>query len=77
MNATTATTAVNGSKLLAECTYDRRLCAAIISTRPDWQELLDSIMMPQQRRNVVAVVVAIREALGQDSDYAREITQGQ
>ena len=74
MNATISAT-VNGSKLLEACNYDRRLCAAIIATRDDWQELLDSIIQPQQSRNV-AVVAAIREALGLEADHAIEICQG-
>jgi len=69
------TTAPNGLALLKACDYNRHICAALIATRDDWQELLDSI--PEQpRKNVAAVVWQIREAFGLDADYAREITQG-
>ena len=74
MSATITTTAVNGSKLLEACGYDRRLAAIVICAQPDSEqkELLDSIT-PALRRNVAAAVAEIKEALGQDSGYAREI----
>lgn len=77
MSATATVTAVNGSALMEACGYDRRLCASIIATRADWRQLLDSIIQPQQRRNVAHVVYGIREALGLEADYAREITRGE
>jgi hypothetical protein len=68
---------VSGSKLMEACGFDRRLCASIIAVRADWRQLLDSIIQPQQRRNVAAVVWQIREGLGQDAEYAREIAQSE
>jgi hypothetical protein len=69
--------AVSGSKLLAACNFDRRLCGAVIASQDNWQELLRTISTKQLRRNVAIIVWQIREALGKDFDYAREITQGE
>jgi hypothetical protein len=69
---------VSGSKLLAVCGYDHRLCGAVIALQEDsWKELLQTVGAEQLRRNVAMVVGQIREALGKDFDYAKEITQGQ
>jgi hypothetical protein len=57
--------------------FDYRLTGAIIAQLSDWRALLDSIPGSQQRRNVAHVVWQIREALGKDFDYAKEITQGE
>jgi hypothetical protein len=76
MSASTTTTAVNGSQLLEACNFDRIICASIISTRDDWQELLDSITSPGLRKNVAAAVYAIRQALGLEAGYALNICQG-
>ena len=56
--------------------FDGHLCAVLIATREDWQELLDSIPQSHLRRNVAAVVWGIREALGLEADHAIEICQG-
>jgi hypothetical protein len=75
-SATTATTtSPNGSKLLAATNYDRHICAAIIAARDDWEELLDSIVMPQQRRNVAYVVLQIRQALGLEAVHALDLSR--
>jgi hypothetical protein len=77
MSTMTAMSAVNGSKLLEACNYDRRLCGAVIASEEDnWKELLESISTSQMRRNVAIIVWQIREALGKDFDYAKEIAQG-
>jgi hypothetical protein len=76
MSATTITTPANGLKLLEALNYDRHLCGLAMGTRDDWQELLDSIPAPQQRRNVAAVVYEIRQALGLEAAYALDICQG-
>lgn len=72
----TITSEANGLKLLEAVDFNRYICASLIATRKDWQELLDSIP-GQSRRNVAAIVWQIREALGQEAEYAREITQGE
>jgi hypothetical protein len=77
---TTATTpAVDGSKLLAICNYDHRLCGALIASQDDnWQELLKTIGTGHLQRNVASIVWQVREALGkEDFDYAREISSGE
>jgi hypothetical protein len=77
MSAMTATTtAVNGSKLLEACGFDRRLCAAIIAGQDNWEELLRTISTKQLQRNVAIIVWQIREALGKDSARAKDIAQG-
>ncbi len=72
MSATTSSTA--GLKLLEAVKFDYRLTAVIIISRPDseQEELLDSIPMSNQRRNVAAIVAAIRSSLGMDASYALE-----
>jgi hypothetical protein len=77
MSASTTTTAVNGSRLLQACNFDRIICASIIATRDDWQELLDSITSPGLRKNVAAAVYEIRQALGLEADHALDIWQGE
>ena len=72
----TATATANGLKLLEACNYDNRLCGAIIATRKDWPELLDSIPTPNLRKHVASVVWGIREALRLDAAYALDICQG-
>ena len=74
MSATTTTMpTANGSKLLAAVNYDRHICASIIATRDDWEELLDSITAPDLRRNVAHVVWGIRDALGLEADHAFDL----
>ena len=73
MSAITTTTPVSGLKLLEACNFNRHICASIIATRDDWPELLNSIPSGPSRKNVAVVVAEIREALGQDSGYARQI----
>jgi hypothetical protein len=74
---TTTAKALNGLKLLEACNYDRYLCAALIALQEDnWKELLDSIPVPGQRRNVAAAVFGIRQALDLEADYARVVFQG-
>ena len=67
---------VSGAKLLAALSYDHRLCGIVIAGQGNWQELLESVGPGQLQRNVASVVWQIREALGKEADYAREITQG-
>ena len=74
--ATATTPQVSGAKLVEACGYDHKLCGAFIAPRKDWQELLDSIPQPVTRRNVAAVILGIREALGLDALHALEICQG-
>jgi hypothetical protein len=69
------TTAANGLRLLEVLKFDTNLCASIIATRDDCQELLDSIPSPNLRKNVASVVWGIRRALGLDADYALSIFQ--
>jgi hypothetical protein len=59
------TTPTNGSKVLEAVKFDCRLRAAIIVSRPasEQEELLNSIVAPNLRRNVAHVVLQIREAL--------------
>jgi hypothetical protein len=78
MSASTTVTA-HGLNLLEACNYDRRLCGAMIALQKEnvQKELLDSIPAGPSRRNVAVAVWQIREALGQDAAYAREITQGE
>jgi hypothetical protein len=75
MSAAT-TPVVNGQALIEICGFDRRLCAVLIATLDNWREILDSIRVPDQRKGVAAVVWQIREALGLEADYAREISSG-
>jgi hypothetical protein len=77
MSATT-TTPASGSKLLEAVKFDRHFCAAIIVSRPDseQEELLNSIVAPNLRRNVAAAVAAIRQSLGLQSDYALGVSRG-
>ena len=75
MSATITTTAANGLKLLEAVNFDRYLFASIVSTRDDWQEMLDSIPTSDLRRNMAGAVLGIREALGLEADFAREICQ--
>ena len=72
-SAITTTPAVDSLKLLEAVKFDRHLCGTLIATRDDWQEILDS-MPVNQRRNVAAVVVAIRSSLGMEADY--DVCQG-
>ena len=41
------------------------------------KELLSTIGASHMKRNVALVVWQVREALGKDFDYAKEIAQGQ
>jgi hypothetical protein len=66
----TITTAPNGLRLLEAVKFDCNLCAALIATRDDWQELLDSLPSPNLRKNVAVGVGGIREALGLEAAYA-------
>ena len=75
MSPTFTTTAANGLRLLEAVNYDRYLCGALIATRDDWQEMLDSIPTPDLRRNVAGVVWGIREALGLEATHALDICQ--
>jgi hypothetical protein len=72
----TITTPVSGLGLLEAVGFNRHVAAAIIATRDDWKEILDSIPVAHQRRNVAHVVWGIREALGLEADHAIEICQG-
>lgn len=76
MNAAMTTTTVNGLRLLEACGYDRRLCAVLIATRDDWQEVLDSIPTPELRRPVAATVFEIRASFGLPADHALDVVQG-
>jgi hypothetical protein len=76
MSATTTAVNVNGLKLMEAAGFDHRLAGSIIATRDNWQEILDSIPVSHQRRNVAAVVGAIRLSLGLDANYAFEISSG-
>jgi hypothetical protein len=67
--------AVNGLKLLEAVKFDRHLCAILIANRDDCREILDSIPTPDLRKNVAGAVLAIREALGLEADYALDICQ--
>jgi hypothetical protein len=69
------TTAANGSRLLEAVKFDNNLCASIIATRDNWEELLDSIPSPNLRKNVAVVVWGIRRGLGLQADHALEICQ--
>jgi hypothetical protein len=73
MSTITTTLAVNGQALLQAVGFDRRLAAALIATRPDWEQLLDSIVVFQERKNVAHVVFEIRQALGLEADHALEL----
>jgi hypothetical protein len=72
------TPVINGQTLLQSCGFDRRLAASIIVSRPDeeQEELLATIVVDDQRRDVACAVWQIREALGLEADYAREISSG-
>ena len=72
MSTITTTLAVNGQALLQAVGFDRRLAAALIATRPDWEQLLDSIVVFQERK-VAHVVFEIRQALGLEADHALEL----
>jgi len=72
----TITTAANGLRLLEAVKFDCNLCAALIATRDDWQELLDSLPSRNLRKNVAVGVWGIREALGLEAAYALDICQG-
>jgi hypothetical protein len=71
-----ATATLDGSRLLKACNYDHRLCASIVASQGNWEQLLDSITSPDLRRNVASIVWQIRESLGLEADYALKITQG-
>jgi len=73
MSATTA--AVNGLALLKVLNYDDRLAAAVIAIRDDWQALLDSIPSPNLRRNVAALTWQVRESLGLEAEYAKQLAE--
>lgn len=75
MSATITMTA-NGLRLLEAVNFDRYIAASIISTRDDWQEILDSIPAADLRRNLAGAVWAIRTALALAADYARAICEG-
>jgi hypothetical protein len=70
-------TGVDGAALLEACNYDRRLCAAIVATQDDWQELLESIPQSHARRGVADIVSGIRQALGLDAEDAERIARGE
>jgi hypothetical protein len=60
------TSAVNGQLLLQSFDFDRRMCALAILTRPDeeQEQLLATIVVNDQRKNVTAALAAFRSALG-------------
>jgi hypothetical protein len=69
--ANAVTNAVNCQLLLECCGWDRRLAAAIIVTRPDdeQKQLLATIQVVHQRRNVSTALWQIKEALGMAADH--------
>jgi len=75
-SATLTKPVVDGLKLMEAVNFDHRLAASIIATRANWQEIVDSIPVSHQRRNVAHVVWGIREALGLEAAYALDICQG-
>jgi hypothetical protein len=70
------TTAINGSRLLKACNFDRHLFATLVSERGDWREILDSLPPGPLRRNAAGAVFEIRIALGLEADHALDICQG-
>ena len=48
--------------------FDHRLAASIIATRDDWQEILATIPVSDQRANVGHVCREIRLSLGMSVD---------
>jgi hypothetical protein len=70
--------AASGSKLLEVLNFDHRLAAAVIAVQDEdlAKELLDSIIVVRLRKNVACSVFGIRDALGLEADFARDIYQG-
>jgi hypothetical protein len=72
---TIAVPPVDGLKLLKILNFDHRLAGSIIAQDDtNWKELLRTITPEQLQRNVASVVWQVRECLGKDFDYAREIS---